>query len=718
MLALKYFISTIFIYLVLLFSSIYFYFDEIKNNIVVQENIKRDLIFDNFKVKIKDTILNNKYKESTKLLDDLVSLNTYKYVNLNYLSYYITNKSIIMHANKDLDMSWQLNDITTDVKQGSIFPFTNTIHIIKPNTGFNIDENILIIKSQAENQQDIVNIISRINFALPKYENSTIKDNGYFYNKFKKFIHIENNEKIVIFFIHNKEFANIVYKHSNKYIYNMIESKSKEYLIYFTIIFFIVVLIFLLINYFIMQNTTNRYLKKLKEYTSDILKNNFYRFDSKKLVFKDIKDVSEDITDISKKMATIINELNVNRNQLELKVSTDNLTGLPNNKIFEAEIKNLFYNKTQSYIIKIKLLCMTNYSHNNTIKNTNNLILSFVNKINSSISKEKQNSITVYRLYGSEFAIIIKNMSFDDINDYLNKLSNKLITIKDDYAINTKIAHMCSIPFDYYSSTTTMLNKLNTTFNKTVDIPKQISFYNEDNKKLSDKNNSLIKIVNSIVKNSAFTLSYKYNTYDYSTNKLVIQEVYPNLIDFQGKSIPIGSFVAVASDLKQAIAFDKDVIEKTFKFISNSQLEHKLAVNISIDSIKDNSFITWLESKLLYDYEDIKEKIIFIITSFAAKNNFEDFVNFTNVVNKFGSSIVLKRFNYNDLTFDQLDMVDITYIRVHSNYTDVLDKQNKNILRNISDFCVAKHIKLYADMVKSDDTHQALESLNFDGSSK
>jgi len=718
MLIFKYLVSSIFIYVVLLFSSVYLYFDELKNEIVVQENEKRNLEFNNFKVKVKETILNNQYKETSELLNNLVSLNTYEYVKLKYTTYYITNKSIVIHANKDIDMSWQLNDITIDVKQGTILPFTSTTHIIKPNTSFDIDENIVVIKSQAENLQDIVNIISRINYILPKYKNEIIENNGFLYSKFKKFIHIENKEKIITFYVYNKEFANIIYKHNNKYIYDLIESKIKEYIIYFSIIFFIVVLFFLIINYFIMQNTTNKYLKKLKEYTSDILQNNFYRFDSQQLVYKDIKDVSEDIGGISKKMATIINELNVNRNQLELKVSTDSLTGLPNNKIFEGEIKNLFYNKTQSYIVKIKLLCMTNFSKNNTINTTNNLILSFVNKINLSIPKDKKHSISIYRIYGSEFALIIRNMTFNDINDFLNHLSNKLLTIKDDYSINTKIAHMCSIPVDYYSSTIPMLDKLNTTFNKTVDIPKQISFYNEDNKKLSDKNDSLTKIVTSIINNSAFTLSYKYDTYDYRTNKLVIQEVYPNLIDFKGNQIPIGTFVAVASDLNQAIAFDKDVIEKTFKFIKNSQIEHKLAVNISIDSIKDNSFVTWLESKLLYDYEDVKEKIIFSITSFAAKNNFEYFVNFVNVINKFGSSVILKRFNFNDLTFDQLDIVDISYMRVHSNYTDVLDKQNQNILRNISDFCIAKHIKLYADMVKSDDAHQVLESINFDGSSK
>ena len=717
MLFLKYIFTSLLFYLVILFCGSYFYFYDLANNIVKEELNKRDLIFENFTTKIDPYVLNNEYKEVSNLLNNLVVKTNYKYVKLNYTNYYLTKKSIISHADKQLDSSWQLNDISIDASQGTIIPISSTLNIIQPSEMFDIDENDVYMKVQAENQDDILNIISTISYKLPNYQNNSKVQNDYFINKLKYFINIEDTEKLTSLYIKNIEFAQIVYKDDNYYIYTIIKSKVKEILYYYTLLFIAIVIFFLIFNYLIMQNTTNRYLNKLKEYTEDILQNNFYRFDSKQLVYDNIKAIADDITKISKKMATIINELNVNRNQLELKVSSDDLTGLHNNKVFEAEIKNLFLTKTPAYIVKIKLLCMPQFAKTHSINDTNNLILSFVNNLNKAISNNKRN-ISLFRIYGSEFTMIARNIDFEKMNKLLNEISNNIILIKDEYKINTKIAHLCSLPFDHYSSTKKLLDRLNTQFEKTVNIPKQISFYNEDNKKLHQENNKLVKIVESIIKNSAFSLSYKYDTYSYRDNKLIMKEVSPNLINFDGSQIPIGTFVTVASDINKAIEFDKDVIEKTFKHIKNNNLDYKLAVNLSIDSIKDIGFITWIESKLLYDYEDIQDQIIFSITSYAVKNNFDEFLEFSSGMKRFGSSIILKRFSFNDLSFDQLEKVDIKYIRVHSDYTDVLDNQKQNILRNISDFCVANNIILFADMVKSEHTHEILQKINFDGASK
>jgi len=717
MLILKYLLTSFIFYLVILFSATYLYFDKLTNNIINQEITKRDLAFDNFKTKVNNTILNNQYEETTLLLNNLVESYNYKYINIKYTDYYLTKKSIVIHSDKNIDMSWQLNDITMDASQGMVTPLSNTISLIKPAELFDIDENDIYIKVQAENQDKLLNIISTISYRVPSYQNNKNTQNDFFINKLKYFINLKDEPNLISLYIKNIEFAQIIYQNDNEYIYSIIKSRIYEFVLYYTLLFITIVFFFLVFNYIIMQNTTNKYLLKLKEYTSDILENNFYRFDTKQLVYNNIKAVAEDITKISKKMATIINELNVNRNQLELKVSSDELTGLHNNKIFESEIKNLFLSKTPAYIVKIKLLCISQFSSTHTINETNNLILSFVNNINNIISKDSRN-ISLFRIYGSEFTMIVKHKEFEQMNKLLNDLSNSIVTLKDEYKINTKIAHLCSLPFDYYSSTKEILDRLNMQFNKTVNIPKQISFYNEDNKKLNNENNKLLKIVSSIIKNSAFTLAYKYDTYRYSDDKLIMKEVSPNLINFDGSIIPIGTFVSVASEIHEAINFDKDVVEKTFKYIKNSNIDYKLAVNLSIDSIKDDGFITWIESKLLYDYEDIKDKIVFSITSFAAKNNFEEFLEFTYTIKRFGGSVILKRFNFNDLSFDQLEKVNIHCIRVHSDYTDVLDNQKRNILRNISDFCITNNIKLYADMVNSSYTHEILKNMNFDGASK
>jgi len=716
MLFLKYIFVSILIYISFLSVTIYSYFDVFTQNIVNQENKIRNLEFKNFKENISISILNNQYIKSKRTLNELTKDNKYEFVKLVYKDYYLTNKSIIIHSNKTLDLSWQLNDVTIDDKYGIIKPYTSTIFKLTESPMVDFKDEIIFIKSQAENQNNIMNIISSINYLLPEYKATETNSINIYIEKLSYFISIDNNKKILPLFIGNAQYAQIIYKYNNTYIYNIILNKILDIFTYFNLLFISLVIIYLIFNYIIMQYTTNKYIALLNKYTSDILNNNFYKFNSDKLVYKNIKSVSKDISFISKKMATIINELNVNKNVLDLKVSTDNLTNLPNNKIFELEMKNLFLNKVESYIVKVKLVCLSSYSNTHSTSDIDTLILSFVNKINNTINKK--DNVGLYRLYGSEFYLIIRDTNFKEMNEFLNKLSNNIVEIRDEFEIKTKIAHMISIPFNHYSNTKDLLNKINNIYQKTITIPKQISFYNEDNSKQDEDNNKLRNIVESIIKNSAFTLSYKYDTYDYKSNKLIMQEVSPNLINYDGSTIRIGTFVSVATELNLAIEFDKDVIEKSFNFVEKNNIDYILAINISIDALVNENFITWLESKLLYDYADIKNKVVFSITSFAAKNNFEEFVNFANNIKRFNGQIILKRFNYNDLTLDQLERINLNYIRVHSEYTENIDKQKESILRNISDFCIANDIELLADMVILEEDHILLKSLNFYGTSK
>jgi len=715
MLVIKYFLASLVIYLSLLTSTIYFYFNEISNTIITNEEKIRRLEFHNFKEDIKDSILNNQYKNTYNSLKGVSNTNKYEYIKLKYINHYLTNKSIIIHANKNIDMSWQLNDVTVDAKYGIIKEYSHTLYKIIEAPMYDFEDGLFLVKSQAENQENIVNILSGINYNLPQYKND-VNNSSKYYNSIKYFVHIEDKEKTLKLYVDNSVYSHIIYKYNNDYIYKIISDTLVEFFIYFNLLFISIVIIYLIFNYIIMQYTTNKYISLLNEYTSDILNNNFYKFNSDKLVYKNIKSVSKDISLISKKMATIINELNVNKNVLDLKVSTDNLTNLPNNKIFELEMKNLFLNKIESYIVKVKLVCLSSYSNSHSTSDIDTIILSFVDKINKLISKK--DNMSLYRLYGSEFYLIIRDTEFKEMNDFLNELSNNIVEIRDEFDIKTKIAHMISIPFNHYSNTKDLLKKINNIYQKTINIPKQISFYNEDKSKQDDDNNKLKDIVESIIKNSAFTLSYKFNTYDYTNNTLIMQEVSPNLINYDGSTIRIGTFISVATELKLAIEFDKDVIEKSFSFAEKNNIDYILAVNISIDSLLNENFITWLESKLLYDYKDINNKVVFSITSFAAKNHFNEFINFANNIKRFNGKIILKRFNYNDLTLDQLERIDLNYMRVHSDYTENIDKQKESILRNISDFCIANNINLLADMVSTEKDHILLKSINFYGTSK
>jgi len=483
-------------------------------------------------------------------------------------------------------------------------------------------------------------------------------------------------------------------------------------------VFIILLIVFILFNYMMMQRTVNKYLKQLNIYTNDIINNNFYKFDSSKLVYNNIISISDDISAISKKMANIISELNINRSVLEVKISTDSLTKLPNTKIFEQDMKSLFLAKTQSYIIKIKIECLKEFSKNNLANKIDSLVLTFVNHIKKNISSHSNNNnLKFYRIYGSEFIIIAKDMKFNDIDILLQNISNNT-DIKDKYNVNSKIAHIVSIPFDYYSSTATLLEKLDDIYKKTINTPNSISYYTEKDLNLNEEDSKLESTVFSIIKNSAFTLSYKFDTYSLTDNQLIMQEVAPNLINIDGSNIPIGSFISIAQEKDLAIEFDKEVIIKSFKYIQQYVQNHKIAINISIDSMCSNEFITWLESQLLYDYKDIVDKAVISITSFAIKNNFEEFVNFSNQIKRFNGKILLKRFNYNDLTIEQLEQINVDYIRIHKDYTINIDAHKKSVLGNILDFTISQNIIIFADSISNENDLKVLKSLDFNGTSK
>jgi len=239
-------------------------------------------------------------------------------------------------------------------------------------------------------------------------------------------------------------------------------------------------------------------------------------------------------------------------------------------------------------------------------------------------------------------------------------------------------------------------------------------YYIEESQKQDENALKLEKIVTSIIENDAFALSYKFDTFLFSDpTVLTMQEVSPNLLNTDGNPIPIATFISVAEHLRLAIQFDKQLIIKTLKYIKQYKIEHDLAINISISSLNDSSFNTWLESQLLFYDKETIERVVFSVTTFAVKNNYEKFAKFISDVKKFNGRILLKRFSYNDLTLAQLEHLDLDFIRVHKDYTTNIDTDRGVLLKNIVSFSEIHDIHLLGDMVTLEKDYELLKKLNF-----
>ena len=194
--------------------------------------------------------------------------------------------------------------------------------------------------------------------------------------------------------------------------------------------------------------------------------------------------------------------------------------------------------------------------------------------------------------------------------------------------------------------------------------------------------------------------------------KIVMNEAAPQLYNREGEKLSIGSFISVAEKLQIAHKFDKLVVVKTIAHIRGNDLQHAVAINLSMSSINDPSFMTWLETVLRAN-KDILNKIVFSITSYTAYLNKESFIMFVKNIHDIGGSIILKRYKTDEYPLEELEGLPIDYIRMHEDYTSnfVNDMVKKHKVKNILIFAELNGINVIADSVKLEFDYDLLERL-------
>jgi GGDEF domain-containing protein len=67
------------------------------------------------------------------------------------------------------------------------------------------------------------------------------------------------------------------------------------------------------------------------------------------------KNLLINISKIANKMASLVNELNINRETLERNLLTDNLTGLYDKKMFDIDMKSMFVSSNEGFVFLLKI---------------------------------------------------------------------------------------------------------------------------------------------------------------------------------------------------------------------------------------------------------------------------------------------------------------------------------------------------------------------------
>lgn len=484
--------------------------------------------------------------------------------------------------------------------------------------------------------------------------------------------------------------------------------------IYYAIVSFIIAMILLVIFLrFILQP-----LHTIEILASDIAQGKFGTI--KQLPWTtELKNVAIAMNDMSGKIEGVISKLNANLENMTQKLSIDDLTGLSLRQTFETDMKKMFMSKSNGYILTVKIDDLGSYAKTNSSKDVNDFIKTFANILKES-GASTNSEVEAYRFYGSEFAIIAKGLSYENVQKLTKQIQHEFEKLSKNVNKH-EIAHIGATPFNPIGTTPEILDAANEAYQTAKQIGPNESHIRDENDLTRDME-SWKELIFDIIDNGKFSVNYIGNAIKLNgenEGKLIMQEAFTAAFDKEDKQIPIGTFVSIAEKYEKVIDFDKAVIKKVISYINSTSITHDISINLSLDSIENNTFIDWLKSTLNQN-QHLASQLVFSITAYGVAKDVEHFKIFVDAIHKAGAKIIIKRFETKFIPLDNIKGFNLDYIRLARDYThDISNESSKQgVVEALQELATLLNIKVFAENVKEDADYEYIKNLQLYGASR
>jgi len=477
-----------------------------------------------------------------------------------------------------------------------------------------------------------------------------------------------------------------------------------------SIIYAIIAFIISIILLFIFIQFILKPLKRIEILAKDIAKGKFNVIDPLPWT-TEIKNVSIAMNDMSRKIEAMINKLTNNLANLSKKLSEDELTGLSLKQTLRTDIKQMFIKKESGYLFDIRIDNLAGYVKTHTDNEIDNYITSFANSLKNVNIKDEDIQLKAYRIFGSEFLLIVKRCNYDCARLIASKLKKEFNLLSEKFKLN-EVAHIGGTPFNTLGT----LNEMRQAAHEAYEKAKLIGpneYFIRDKNDLSRDMGVWRDLISQIIDNNDFVVDFINNTYKLDDDeKIIMQEAFTNAKDKEGNPIPIGSFISIAEKYEKIVDFDKAVINKIINYILINNIKHKICINLSMDSIANHSFMKWLE-KIINTNKEIDSQLVFSLSAYSVAKEMELFKNFCELIHKNRAKIIIKRFESKFIPTENLKTFNVDYIRLARDYTIQMNKDKSKIefVESINELGNLLNIKVCAEDVKDKEDLEIVKRL-------
>lgn len=696
------------------------FFNDYKNSAFLNSQNDYELNIDKFTSLFEKRALLYDKPYIENIFQSAVSTDFIKAVKVDFKKYLFNKDTLVFNTQNFDNYSYNLADVTVDAKFGEVNEIQNSsLFEFVASDSFNLDEE-LIFKYQLFKDNIIMNFVIPLKFGYHSFEKLE-QDKEDFNSLFELVYDINFDKKVTKeLFINDINYATLEFVLDDLALKKDVYSYfSKLFFISLAILFPLAIFLFFY-NKYLDKKYIVKPIKHLDEVVSNLIENRFSVIDNK--MFEDsieYKNLLENITKLSNKVASLVNDLNINKETMEKNLLTDSLTGLYDKKMLDIDIKSMFVTSASGYLFLVKIAKLNQIENLNGKLKTDDFILSYVNIIKNIISFDTENNLTFYRFQGSEFMILAKNYTYEQSVNLAKQIIENLESgILKNYSLPENIFHIGAAPIDKYGTTDSIIEQVYEEYSIAYDKNVNGFAVLKESKTVEEIKRSE-ELVTNIINNKDFDISFVFDTYSFVDDKLLMRELKPVLKYENGDIFPIGAFVAISENINLNFEFDSQVIEKAIDFISKNSIDYKLAVNLSIKTIANDKFIDFLEN-LVKKYKLEFENIVFSITSYSALIYKKVFLNFVKNLNRLGIEILIKRYKTKDFSLDELSSVKINYIKIDKDLTQNVsnDLVKKHKIRNIVIFAEINDTKVLIENIESTQDFEYLRKLDLYGINK
>lgn len=416
-----------------------------------------------------------------------------------------------------------------------------------------------------------------------------------------------------------------------------------------------------------------------------------------------------------KKEMKLYHQITEAKNQLEMIVNIDELTGLHSRRVFMKDLKEMLERGKEGIIALVDIDDFKRINDLHGHQYGDLLLRKAAKEIQPIVEKNKEGKI--YRFGGDEFLIIFeKNVTNEEIKKHANKIKESLdiaVFFTNNHAL-TVSAGIAKFPKDGVT-VESLLSKVDIAmYEAKITGKNKLMIYQEDFLKTLDEEIALEQHLREMLEDDGFEMNYQ-PIVNSNTGEI---ETFEALIRLKDRSYPPNIFIGAAEKADLIIPLGHWILDEVFgeihKWIEEGYIVKPVAINLSPNQLFEQNFVAKF-FHLFEEYEIPKRLVQVEITENVLLENEKQNVTILSDLRNAGITVSMDDFGTGFSSIKYLTYLPIDKVKIDKSLKDqLLLREGTDVLSGMTTMIHGLNMSVVVEGIEEEIEWEKLKEIGCD----